>query len=95
MGAGVGVNVDIMATLIIRRAFCYGTSALFHYAASTSFNLVEMDGVFRSGCGVRWFLGVWQVSAASCAGGRGCCFSFHNAPALSVAIWVCLLIKQQ
>jgi hypothetical protein len=28
MGMGVGVDVDIMATLIFRRALCYGTSAL-------------------------------------------------------------------
>ena len=28
MGMGVSVNVEIMATLIFRRALCYGISAL-------------------------------------------------------------------
>jgi hypothetical protein len=28
MGVGVGVDVDIMATLTSRRALCYGISAL-------------------------------------------------------------------
>jgi hypothetical protein len=28
MGVGVGVDVDIMATLIFRRALCYGISPL-------------------------------------------------------------------
>jgi hypothetical protein len=48
MGMGFGFNVNIMATLIFRRALCYGISELIPYDASMMcFNLVEMDGVFR------------------------------------------------
>jgi hypothetical protein len=49
MGGGVGVTVEIMATLIFRRALCYGISGLIPEDASMSFNLVEvsLDGVFR------------------------------------------------
>ena len=48
MGVGIGVDMDIMATLIFRRALCYGISELIPYDASMMcFNLVEMDGVFR------------------------------------------------
>ena len=44
---GFGFNVNIMATLIFRRALCYGISELIPYDASMMcFNLVEMDGVF-------------------------------------------------
>jgi len=38
---GVGVNVDIMATLIFRRALCYGISTLVPKYARVSFDLVE------------------------------------------------------
>jgi len=41
---GVSVNVDVMATLIFQRA---GTSALVPKDASKSFDLVEIDCVFR------------------------------------------------
>jgi len=44
---GAGVNVNIMATLIFCRALCHGISALIPYDVSMSFNLIEMDGVFR------------------------------------------------
>jgi hypothetical protein len=33
---GVGVNVDIMATLTFRRTLCFGISALVPYDASMS-----------------------------------------------------------
>ena len=46
---GAVVNVDVTATLIFRRALCYGISGLIPEDASMSFNLVEvsLDGVFR------------------------------------------------
>jgi len=45
MGMSVGVDVDIVATLIFRRALCYGTSALVPLDASMSFSLVELIGI--------------------------------------------------
>lgn len=46
MGMGVSANVDIMAFLIFRRAFCYGISALVPQDASKSFNLIQRWMVF-------------------------------------------------
>jgi hypothetical protein len=43
---GVSVDVDIMATLIFRRAFGCGISALIPKHASVSFDLVEMERVY-------------------------------------------------
>ena len=44
---GVSVNLNVVDAFIFRRAFCYGNSALVPKDASVSFDLVEIDGVFR------------------------------------------------
>jgi len=47
VGMGVSVNLNVVDAFIFRRAFCCGNSALVPKDASVSFDLVEIDGVFR------------------------------------------------
>jgi hypothetical protein len=42
---GVNANLDVMASFIFRRAFCYG-SLSFDLEASLSFDLEAINGVF-------------------------------------------------
>jgi hypothetical protein len=44
---GVSVNMDIMVTLIFRRALSHGISALVPKDASVSFDLVEKESILR------------------------------------------------
>jgi len=91
---GVGVNVDVMSTLIFHRAFCYSISALVPQDASMSFELVEMDGVFSW----IWCTMVSRSLACLCrfmCWGIGCYFLFAIAHQHCLLRYGCVHLSKQ